>query len=57
MNDNILENNTTATTEESTKSKKDNYSIYEYLKKNTSVLIAVVSALIAIISMILKQIE
>ena len=54
MNDNILENNTTVTTEESTKSKKDNYSIYEYLKKNTSVLIAVVSALIAIISMILK---
>ncbi len=54
MNDDILENNTTVTTEESTKSKKDNYSIYEYLKKNTSVLIAVVSALIAIISMILK---
>lgn len=54
MNDDILENNTTVTTEESTKSKKDNYSIYEYLKKNTSVLIAVVSALIAIVSMILK---
>lgn len=54
MNDDILENNTTVTTEESTKSKKDNYSIYEYLRKNTSVLIAVVSALIAIISMILK---
>ena len=54
MNDDILENNTTVTTEKSTKSKKDNYSIYEYLKKNTSVLIAVVSALIAIISMILK---
>lgn len=54
MNSDTLENKMTVTTEETTKLKEDSYSIYEYLKKNTSVLIAVVSALIAIISMILK---
>lgn len=36
------------------KKQKDNYSIYYYLKKNTSVLIAIVSALIAIIAGFLK---
>ena len=39
---------------ESKKQSEEKYSIYEYLKKNTAVLIAVVSALIAVISTILK---
>lgn len=39
---------------ESEKQSEEKYSIYEYLKKNTAVLIAVVSALIAVISTILK---
>lgn len=51
------ENNNTIITEsdkETSKPKENGYSIYEYLKKNTSILIAVVSALIAVVTMILK---
>lgn len=56
MNENNIQNEQeiTETPIEETEQYEESYSIYEYLKKNTSVLVAVVSALVAIVTMLLK---
>ena len=56
MNENTVQNEQeiTETSIEETEQPEESYSIYEFLKNDTSVLIAVISGLVAIILAFLK---